>query len=292
MDHMKGTAADIDVVDWLVIKNPANKADSYAFHLPFMFSNWGCLYGRGQCPSMIFKEQETYSYDLGCCADGAYLVDTDELARLQALVDLLSPEEMPEVKLDLARKNWSQIVPDEQTGEPSVKTLVHEGACIFSNKFGEQKDGKIGCAFLHLAARLTEERMEDVNHTLTMPTVCWQLPIKAVPREDPTTGGTRTYITPWDAHWWVEHGDREFDDLEFWCVDSKEAYSYETVPFFRRYRVELQKTVGAGTWIKAYRELNKRYAVLEVSPMPAASPNGRKLIPIAIKGRTEIRKPV
>lgn len=241
---------------------------------------------------MIFKEQKTYSYDLGCCGDGAYLVDIEEMTRQQALVDLLTDEEMPQRKLDRARKKWSEIVPDEETGEPSVKTLVFEGACIFSNKFGEQKDGKIGCAFLHLAARVANQGVENIDHTMTMPQVCWQLPIKAVPKEDPATGGTLTYITPWDAHWWVEHGDREFDDLEFWCVDSKEAYEHESSPFFRRYFRELQRTVGDETWEIAYRELNKRYAVLEVASMPAASPDGRRLIPIAIKGRTEQRRPV
>lgn len=283
---MKGTARTMDIVDWLVIKDPS-KDQRWSLHLPFMFSSWGCLYGRGKCPGMIFNDSKTYSYDTGCCNDGAYLTSPEELKRQQFWVDQLTDDDMPARKLAEVRKRWLTIT-REDDGSVAAKTRVFEGACIFANKFGEQKDGKIGCAFLHLAARLGEQDVDDVSHTMTMPTVCWQLPIKVVVEEDEY--GTISQIVPWDASRWTEEPDPEFDDLQWWCVDDKEAYSHETEPFFRRYAEELEAIVGKEAWwALILPELEKRFDALVVEPMPAAGPQGRSLIPLAVIGRKELR---
>lgn len=256
----------------------------YGVELNFLFSSWGCIYGNG-CPSIIYEGDTTYTPHTGCCTDGAYMDSREDYERTQAWSKRLTEEDLEPKQLADLRKNGWAVVRKDNDDEFVAKTRVRDGSCIFNNRGSSAVDGKIGCAFLHLAARLTRTGVESIDHTLTMPYVCWQLPFKRMDTMDEDGNLESRLLYPWHVGDWYGSGEDE-GTMKWWCVDDAAAYKGKE-PVFRTARNELEKLLGEDNYKQILPELERRYALKYVAPMRPAMPDGRTLIPLAIKGLTE-----
>lgn len=263
--------------DWLVVTDPKDNDTWYKFHLPFLFSNWNCLYGKG-CPGGYEDERGPAGADVGCCMSGAFMDGDDEYAEFEKNVALLTEEDLHPKALAYVRKHGGATRYSKK-GEWYGKTKTRNRACVFVNRANEAPEGeewRTGCAFLHLSARLNKNSVENVDHTDRMPVVCWQLPFKMSDVEDEDGGRTVT-ILPWDASRW--NLDENCEDMRYWCVNDKAAYSGQE-PLYRSAKNELVKMIGLDVYEAALPEFDKRYKANYVEPMPAAGPEGRTMLPI------------
>ena len=273
-----------DNIDWLHFVSSSDGVE-YGLHLNFMFSTWGCTFG-GACPGIIYDDDETYNPPAGCCGDGAYIDGPEDYDKTAKWVQQLTYEDLEPKYLDDVRKNGWAVVRSLNPSNYQVKTRVRDGACIFANRGSSKVDGKIGCAFLHLSARITAQGVEKVSHTHTMPEVCWQLPFKRSDQhaEDGTLVSRTIY--PWHVSEWYQSGEDE-GGMKWWCVDDAENYSHNGEPVFRTAKNELVALMGQETYDEILPELERRYALNYVEKMRPAQPDGRSLIPLAIKGMKE-----
>lgn len=281
VEHMRA-------VDWLTFSDPNDEEQVWNLHLPFLLSNWGCLFGRG-CPGNTETPNSggpavPAGSDVGCCQHGAYLEDSVDRDRLAEHVALLTEDDLHKKALDYVKtKGYINVYKDTED-EFNGKTKVRNGACVFANRYQDVGEGddpsRIGCAFIHLAARLNDlSTTKDVDHTSTMPKVCWQLPFKTDDDYDEDTDVTTTTIYPWDAAQWSDGGDADY--LEWWCVNDKTAYG-EKEPLFITAKAELTALMGADAYALAAEELTRRMKANYVEPMPAAGPEGRKMLPLNV----------
>lgn len=275
------------VQDWIVFPDPKDEDQMWELHVPFLLSNWTCLYGRG-CPGNVWLPKSgdgpavPAGVDVGCCSDGAYITDAEDRDHLAKQVARLTEDDLHKKALDYIKKNGYLVVFNEKDENFNAKTKVRNGACVFANRTHEAAPGdenRIGCAFLHMASRLNRESVDDVDHTETMPKVCWQLPFKTDDTTDEYGEVTTTTIYPWDAGQWTEDGDADF--LEYWCVNDSANYSGGE-PLYISAKAELTALMGKPAYEVAADLLGKRYEANYVEPMPAAGPNGRTMLPISV----------
>ena len=223
---------------WAELTDPADPDQVFRCDLTWLTSRWTCIFGRG-CPG-IYADRP----DDGCCTLGAHFADDEDEARVAEAVSWLTAEQWQLRDVGL-RDGWAQLedaaedAADDaealpEATEPSRKTRVHDGACVFLNRPGFA--GGTGCA-LHKLALDT-----GVPITETKPDVCWQLPqrrqYRTVTRTDETTY-LEVSIGEYGREGWGPGGH----DLDWYCSSNTEAH-VGTEPVYRTNAVELRTLMG------------------------------------------------
>lgn len=146
--------------------------ENWLIDLEFLLSNYKCDWG-GSC-----KGTNPSRPDLGCCANGAYLTDTD-LVRMEEKVPLLTAWQHKTKNYieEVTEKNRFGI--NVKNGE--LKTALQDpknfvSGCVFANDGNYEGGG--GCAF-HVEAMKRGEDYHDWK-----PEICWQVPLAVDYAED------------------------------------------------------------------------------------------------------------
>lgn len=198
--------------EWFEFVHPEDPLHSFSIDLTWAESTWSCRFGTPQCHGV--------NADLpvvGCCTHGAYLADETDRDDLYAAVgDLpahfwqLRPAGVDEY---LANPDPTQLEPwlewDDDDEEPSVKTKVIDGACIFANR-SDAETGP-GCALHQWAVAAGK------NLVGSKPEVCWQVPFSRVDEWEERPDGQeilRTTIGEYDRRQWGGGGE----DFDWWCT--------------------------------------------------------------------------
>ena len=194
----------------------------------FLRSTWRCRWNDG-CVGI--DDVERPEAGLGCCSEGAQLLDDDEARRIDALGRTLDP----------ARFQHHTVVGDgglvvQRDGRPH--TRVVGGACVFLNRPGFE--GGHGCA-LHLDAidGLDDPVADGPAAALeAKPSVCWQLPVKV------DRSGDEPVLRAWRRSDWGPGGD-----TMAWCCTEGPSPSGVTahdgaVPVAISLRPELDALLG------------------------------------------------
>jgi hypothetical protein len=134
----------------------------------------------------------------------------------------------------VGRGNWTEEDGTAEDGtaedeEPSVKTRVVDGACVFLNRPGWP--GGSGCALHRMALRT------GVHPLTTKPYVCWQLPVRRAQEHVDRPDGTRVLVSTigeFDRRGWGPGGH----DLHWWCTGSPVAH-VSPEPLVETYAAEL-----------------------------------------------------
>ena len=284
------------VHDWFQFPDPADEDRTFVVHIPFMMSNWNCLFGRG-CPGWFGTHEEHIRPDAGCCAHGAYMNSQVELERINSYIDELTEDDLsPEGLAHVRQKGWYKYEKDgKKKGKPGydkdnpdsivAKTQTRNGLCVLQNSGSE--GSRIGCALHHLAARTGKG-----DHVDVMPQVCWQVPIATRYDYDEITKTTSCTIFPWDSDVWNEaDDDGTHDSWMAWnCIDAPDAYSAAEV-LYKTMERELRKLMGDAGYdilVKYLEGREQNYSI----PMPGTVVNGgRPLLPLIVGNRTPLRTP-
>jgi len=245
--------------EWVEFSDPADPEHVIRADLTWLLSRWTCLFGRG-CHGIVVDGQKD-----GCCSYGAYFTDTADQKRVRQAVRRLTPETWQYYTRGFA--NYTEQ--DELNGEPALRTLVIDGACVFHNREGFP--GGYGCA-LHAQA------LRDGVHPMRYkPDVCWQLPIRREQDWVDRPDGTRVLvstITEFDRRSWGEGGH----DLRWWCTSSPEAHIGEEF-LYQKYKPELIELIGEQAYAVLAKLCDARAQQGLVAPHPAtavAQKQGRK----------------
>jgi hypothetical protein len=216
--------------------------------------------------------------DDGCCTLGAHFTDDEDVARVQAVVDELTPKEWE--KRPKARPGEDTLPLERWTemDEDARKTKVKKGACIFLNSPGFAGGG--GCALHNKGVRTGR-----APHTMK-PDVCWQLPIRRSYRNVKRPDGTsylEITITEFDRRGWGAGGH----DLDWYCSADPQAHIGKE-PVFRSNRGELIALMGE----EAYAELEIRCQAHLTSIRTFRSVEARKLLPLLVHPATVAAKSI
>ncbi len=187
-----------DEHEWVSFGDP-HEDRTWLFDLTFLLSPWGCIYGRG-CPGIDSRP------DIGCCSHGAYFSDDADLARVEAAIATLTPEQW-----QLAGVGRRRGVTARAPGG-GRKTRVHQGACIMLNRAGFPAGA--GCA-LHQAAAAGGKRPMDLK-----PDVCWQVPLRRIDSAD-EVGHVTSTVREWKRRDWGEGGA----EFHWWCIEEPAAFT-------------------------------------------------------------------
>ena len=272
----------------------SEKEVSWMVHLNFIMSNWTCIYADG-CPGIFASNDSRYHDDAGCCRLGFWFTDVDDYERVKKQVSLLTDEDWDADKKQEAEKNgWSIVYKrDDESGDLNGKSRVVDKACIFANRNDGSvgSTGKVGCAFVHMGARLGMESHVDI-----MPDVCSQLPLKYQFNE----ALNAHMVYPWDIDQWGPESDEDETHNSFacwWCVDSPEAYVGKD-PVYVHMEGELRKLMDDGPYDRMVELIHERFGFPEeqrnapIPPMPGSVRNeGRPLLPLLVGEREPYRTP-
>lgn len=259
---------------WAEFTDPADPDQRFRVDLSWLTSSWTCIFGSG-CKG-IYADRP----DDGCCTLGAHFTDDDDIARVQAVVDELTPQEW-QLRPGTGKRGQKDPTLLERWTEPdgeALKTRVVKGACIFLNRPGFA--GGAGCALHQRGVRTGR-----APHTVK-PDVCWQLPIRRHYRHATHPDGT-TYleitITEFDRRGWGAGGH----DLDWYCSGNPEAHVGRE-PVFRSSRAELVELMGEA----AYAELEIRCQAHLTSIRTFRSVEARKLLPLMVHPATVAAKTI
>ena len=226
--------------------DPDDDGQVFRCDLTWLTSRWSCIFGQG-CRG-IYADRP----DDGCCTLGAHFADTEDEERVGRAARQLSAEQW-QYRHAARVGGWVELEDPESEGEePSRKTRVLDGACIFLNRPGFA--GGEGCALHHLALSQGRDFLE------TKPDVCWQLPIRRQYRTVTRTDDTsylEVSIGEYSRDGWGPGGH----DLDWYCTANTEAHR-GTEPVYLANRAELAALMGA----EAYRLLATLCADFEARP--------------------------
>ena len=159
---------------------------------------------------------------------------------------------------------WAHVGKDEW------RTRLHDDACVFLNRPGFA--GGPGCALHQYAIRTGE------HFSQTKPTVCWQLPLRAIDRDE-EDGSVTTVLTEFGRDGWGEGGD----EFAWWCTEAHEAFT-AAEPVYKSMETELRLMLGDAVYEEVAKYLDARLATgSPLLPHPAE-------VPVAL-GRTRVRRP-
>jgi hypothetical protein len=243
--------------DWVSFADPSEDR-TWVVDVTFLLSHWECIFGNG-CQGVLTGPAPELVQ--GCCSYGAHFTGPEDVERVVAAAEALTPEQWQFHKAG-HRSNGALHV--TATEDETTVTRQKEGACIFLNRPGFAAGP--GCA-LHSAALARGERPLDWK-----PDVCWQLPLR---REDETdgTGHVTSVLRQWDRRHWGEGG------LEFhwWCTEAPEAFIAKT-PVYERLRDEIEALVGPQVHelIRAELVRRRKSALPHPAEVPVAAPSKRR----------------
>jgi hypothetical protein len=155
-------------------------------------------------------------------------------------------------------------------GKDEWRTRLVDDACVFLNRPGFAAGP--GCA-LHLHAMNTGQHFSE-----TKPTVCWQLPLRAIDRDEEDES-TTSVLTEFGRDGWGEGGE----EFAWWCTEAKEAFTGGE-PVYKSMEAELRKMLGDAVYEEVAKYMDIR---LTSGPPPVAHPAE---VPVSL-GRTRIRRP-
>ncbi len=152
--------------DLVPVSDPAT-GGTWWIDRTFLRSTWRCRWDDG-CVGI--DDVERPDAGLGCCSEGAQLLDEDEARRIDALGRTLDPNRFQH---HVAVVDGGLVT----RRDGRAHTRVVDGACVFLNRPGFA--GGHGCA-LHLDAVAEIEDPTDGPAAAleAKPAVCWQLPMK------------------------------------------------------------------------------------------------------------------
>jgi len=257
---------------WAEFADPADADQRFRVDLSWLCSSWTCIFGSG-CKGIYADRPHD-----GCCTLGAHFTDDEDVARVQAVVDELTPKEWE--KRPKARPGEDTLPLERWTemDEDARKTKVKKGACIFLNSPGFAGGG--GCALHNKGVRTGR-----APHTMK-PDVCWQLPIRRSYRNVKRPDGTsylEITITEFDRRGWGAGGH----DLDWYCSADPQAHIGKE-PVFRSNRGELIALMGE----EAYAELEVRCQAHLTSIRTFRSVEARKLLPLLVHPATVAAKSI
>ncbi|WP_257159050.1 hypothetical protein [Corynebacterium cystitidis] len=199
--------------EWFEFVHPDDPNHIFSIDLTWIESTWQCRFGTDKCHGMM----ESLPV-VGCCNHGAYLsdeADRDNLynavAEMPAKYWQLRPDGVDafiEEADPTVLEPWLEWDDDED--EPSIKTLVVDGGCIFANRGGDDNPTGPGCALHQWAVA------EDRDILVSKPEVCWQVPYSREDAWEERSDGIeilRTTISEYHRRQWGDGGE-EFD---WWC---------------------------------------------------------------------------
>src|SRR5215813_5176683 len=233
--------------EWITIPVPGKEKKQWQIDVTFLASSWRCVFGQG-CQGVLTEPAPELVQ--GCCSYGAYESEKKVKDKFE--------------KLGLKRGVW------KSAGKGEWMTRLVDGACVFLNRPGFEAGP--GCA-LHLHAMNTGKHFSD-----TKPTVCWQLPLRAVDRDDEDES-TTTILTEFGRDGWGEGGE----EFAWWCTEAPEAFTAHE-PVYRSMETELRLMLGDDV----YEEVAKYCDARAVSGSPALPHPAEVKVSM---GRTRIRRP-
>jgi hypothetical protein len=240
--------------EWVEFPDPADPDHVVRADLTWLTSAWTCIFGRG-CAGVVEGRP-----DDGCCSHGAYFTDDDDRSRVAAAVAELSDDDWQLAAV--GRGEWTEEdSPSADDGdEPSLRTRVVDGACVFLNRPGFP--GGAGCALHRMALRT------GVHPLTTKPDVCWQLPVRRSQEHVDRPDGTRVLVSTigeFDRRGWGPGGA----DLHWWCTGAPLAH-VSPEPLVDTYAPELTELLGEAAYAELRRLAELRLDQGLVAPHPAS----------------------
>lgn len=233
--------------EWFEFINPEDPEHVFSIDLTWLESYWACGFGTARCLGI-----DAANRSVGCCNHGAYLADEEDREQLldavkrmpetfwelrPAAVDEFLVDEDP-IELE-PWLEWDELDGDDGEPEPALKTVVHEGACIFANR-GIDPRFTPGCA-LHQWALAAGEEL-----TIVKPEVCWQLPLRRVEAYEETPDGReilRTTIGEYDRRGWGNGGE----DFDWYCSGAPGCHT-SSQPLWQSQETELRALMGDASY--------------------------------------------
>ena len=265
--------------EWYEFADPDNPEHWIRADLTWLCSHWTCVFGTPACAGIVAGRP-----DDGCCTHGAYLSDADDQARLAAGVALLDPGDwqfaglgggsdalgadgyLVEVDPDPSDPDTPAPANAEDQEGPTLKTRVHDGACIFLNRPGFPQGA--GCALHAMALRKGIEPLE------VKPDVCWQLPVRRTQEWEERPDGTQILvdtISEYDRRGWGEGGH----DLQWYCSGSPDAH-VGAKQVWESYAPELTELIGAAAYAELAAVCRRRTGLGLIAVHPATSAAGAR----------------
>ncbi len=247
--------------EWVTISVAGKSREQYQIDVTYLTSNYRCLFGDGCCGVLT---EPTPELNQGCCSYGAHADDDEDLRRTERMAKELRPDEWQFKSQGTRRGIW------KKSGKDEWSTRLVDDACIFLNRPGFEAGA--GCALHLLAVR------KNVHFAETKPTVCWQLPLRKIEREE-EDGSTTHVITEFARVGWGDGGDQ----FGWWCTEAPEAFS-GSEPVYKSMEAELRAMMGDAVYESVAVYLDQRMQMTETVAHPAS-------IPIKL-GRTRHREPL
>ena len=247
--------------EWITIPIAGKEKRQWQIDVTFLASHYRCIFGQG-CQGVLTEPAPELVH--GCCSYGAHASDKKDRLKIERLATELGDDEWQFKKRGLQRGVWKSV------GKDDYRTRLVDGACVFLNRPGFPTGP--GCA-LHQHADRTGKHFSE-----TKPTVCWQLPLRAVDRDEEDESIT-TILTEFGRDGWGEGGE----EFCWWCTEAKEAYSAPE-PVYKTMEPELRHMLGDDVYEQVAKYLDTRVAS-GAPPMPHPAE-----VPVSL-GRTRIRRP-
>lgn len=247
--------------EWFEFSNPADPLHQINIDLTWVESHWHCGFGTSAC-----KGIDAQNPAVGCCGHGAFLVDDTDRAQLVDAVNRmpdkfwqLKPASLDEGDLE-PWLEWDELDDEDGNPEPTLKTVIVDGACIFANRPGWGTGA--GCA-LHQWAVATGEDL-----TVVKPEVCWQLPLRRLEAYEDRPDGVeilRTTITEYNRRGWGNGGE----DFDWYCTTAPGCHT-ASEPIWKSHAAELTALIGAEAYAKLAEHCARRAeAGVVAAPHPA-----------------------
>ena len=248
--------------EWITIPVPGKDKKQWQIDVTFLASSYRCIFGQG-CQGVLTEPAAELVQ--GCCSYGAHASDKKDQDKITKLAKKLSEDEWQFRDVGMKKPSvWVKVAKDE------YRTRLHKGACIFLNRPGFAAGP--GCAF-HVHAQNTGKHFSE-----TKPTVCWQLPLRAIDREEEDES-TTTVLTEFGRDGWGEGGE----EFAWWCTEAREAFT-GAEPVYKSMEPELRAMLGDDVYEQVVKYMDARLAS-GATPIPHPAE-----VPITM-GRTRIRRP-
>ena len=224
--------------EWITIPIAGKEKRQWEIDVTYLASHYRCIFGQG-CQGVLTEPAPELVH--GCCSYGAHASDKKDRRKIERLAEELGDDEWQYRKRGIERGVW------KKTGKDDYRTRLVDGACVFLNRTGFPTGP--GCA-LHQHADRTGKHFSE-----TKPTVCWQLPLRAVDREEEDESIT-TVLTEFGRDGWGEGGE----EFAWWCTEAKEAFSAPE-PVYKSMETELRHMLGDDVYEQVAKYLRRAHRV-------------------------------
>ena len=247
--------------EWITIPVAGKERKQWQIDVTFLASSWRCIFGQG-CQGVLTEPASEMVQ--GCCSYGAHESEKKVKALVEKVAKQLTDDEWQFRKAGMKKGVWANAGKDEW------RTRLVDDACVFLNRPGFAAGP--GCA-LHLHAMNTGQHFSE-----TKPTVCWQLPLRAIDREEEDES-TTSVLTEFGRDGWGEGGE----EFAWWCTESHDAFTAGE-PVYKSMETELRKMLGDDVYEQVAKYMDDR---LTAGPPPMPHPAE---VPVPM-GRTRLRRP-